>query len=349
MEQKNNKFSVFSRVFTSSLLVISCAFGESWENTEYQGNGLNAMRTSRVLLGETAVERAQLGDYAHLKHKIIDILGEDDDAFGKRLNDLAKDDVFRSRFNKLIHDETFQKSFDDLSRSMSNFDLSFDDLKSIDNLKKKTEKKKKNRNSFNLDNFYDDEDDVESKTEKPTKSKMALEKYGKSKKSNKGSKISSKDSKSTSSGISIFGVELKPESLEEMVSKGPKYEEQYSNGFMDTLRRLDKEFEIELIRMVKDKSLSDYEECKYKSDDGKYQHVLRKMRIFLPPTFNMAILMIMLVFKSLFFPYIFTFFSMTFVAMGVYYAYKFEKINRMSRLYKHFNKKGNLRNKSKKH
>ncbi|GAW84101.1 Plasmodium exported protein, unknown function [Plasmodium gonderi] len=354
MAEINSNYSIFSKIFTPCLLVLvstefrskimSCTYGESWQNSVNQYNGLNFMRTSRLLIGETSILKARGGELAYLKDRINDLLIEDDDDFGKRLNDLEHDDLFRNRFNKLIYDESNQKYLDTRNDMNGNLDLSFDNLINTHDQNKELKKKKKlkRNNSLDLDNFYD-EDSFEYKNDNFPNLHMELEPYKKSKKSKKTFQYGKKNKKSTSLGKNKFDAVLEPESLKEMVMKASTREERASGGFLDTLIRLDKEFEVELLRAIKKKSFSDYEECKFKTQEGKQKHFMRNFRIYLPPTVLMAILMIMMTFKVFFNVYIFAFLSISFFAMAIYYAYKFSEINRMNELYKSFSKKINFK------
>ncbi|GAW84103.1 variable surface protein [Plasmodium gonderi] len=310
----------------------SCTFGKSWNNWVNQANCLNFMRTSRLLIGETSLERARGREFAYLKDRINDLLNEDDDdVFGKRLNDLEHDVVFRKKFNKLIYDESYQKKLDALNDMNGNLDLSFDNIiNSHDqNNELKKKKKLKRNNSLDLDNFYD-EDSFEYKNDNFPNLHMQLETYHKSKKPKKTFQYGKKNKKSTSLGKNKFDAVLEPDSLKEIVMKTSTREERASEGFMDTLKRLDKEFEVELLRAIKKKSFSDYEECKFKTYKGKKKYIMRILRIYLPPTVLMAILMIMIIFPIFFNEYIFAFLSLVFFALATYYEYKFTKMNRIN-------------------
>ncbi|GAB64888.1 hypothetical protein PCYB_032990, partial [Plasmodium cynomolgi strain B] len=175
----------------------SYTFVESWDSAACQEN---AVRTSRLLTGHTLIGNTQGGQYAHLKNKLIDLLDEENDAFGKSLNDLVHDEVFRNTFSNLMHEDSFQK------KSYRNLDASFDDVR------------------------------------------------------------------------------------------------------------------------------------------RKYKHFMKKFRVYLPPTINMGILMLMLVFKStLYYTNIFAFLSFTFFAMISYYGYKFAKLQRIRESYKSFDRKKGFR------
>ncbi|GAB69863.1 hypothetical protein PCYB_006120, partial [Plasmodium cynomolgi strain B] len=59
---------------------------------------------------------------------INNLLNEDDNAFGERLNALAHDDHFRKQFNVLIADDLFQKRFKEVIQD-KHFQKQFDILK----------------------------------------------------------------------------------------------------------------------------------------------------------------------------------------------------------------------------
>ncbi|ANQ06104.1 Uncharacterized protein PCOAH_00004060 [Plasmodium coatneyi] len=329
MPEHTSKFSVFSKIVTSSLLVLSYTFVESWDSVPCQEN---AVRTSRLLTGHTLIGNVQGTQYPYLKNKLIELLDEENDASGKSLNYIVHDGVCRNTFSNPIHEDNSQQ------RSYRNLDASFDHIRRTNEMKRRLQKESKGTNdSLDIDCFHDDEESSR------TPSSMALERYDKSRCSRK--YLTSALKKRTSSGSIQF--DYKPEenfeTLKKMVMKVSGAENPFERGFIGALQKFDKKFEIELLRSVNDKALSDYDECRYKTAIGKYKHFMKKFRVFLPPTMNMAILMLMLVFQSLFIPGIFTFLSFTFFSMMSYYGYKFAKINKMKRHYRNFVKTGRFR------
>ncbi|KMZ80048.1 hypothetical protein PVIIG_01828 [Plasmodium vivax India VII] len=335
MAEQTSKFSFFSKIVACSLLVLSSTFVESWDSAACQEN---AVRTSRLLTAQhTLIGNSRTGQYKFLKNKVIDLLDDeyDDEAFGQTLNELVQDQAFRNTYRNIIQDEKFQK------RSYRDLDASFDDMREIYEIKKGVQKKsEKTDDSLDMDCFYDDE--ASSST---SASSMALEKYEKPRKSRKSARSERKKRRrSTRAKKYDYKHEENFETLKDMVIKASAEEEPSEGGMMGALKKFDKQFEVELLRSVKDKALSDYDECKFKAGKGKYQHVMNKFRVYLPPTINMAILMIMLVFQStLFNAHIFAFFSLTFFAMIAYYGKKFAQLHKMKKFYKGFDRRGSFR------
>ncbi|KMZ81284.1 hypothetical protein PVIIG_02711 [Plasmodium vivax India VII] len=86
-------------------------------------------RPFRILQGEVDLERQQR--YAALQKRIKVLLDEDDNAFGERLNALAKNDHFRKQFNTLLHDDLFKRRCGELIQS-ENIQKNFNALKNND-------------------------------------------------------------------------------------------------------------------------------------------------------------------------------------------------------------------------
>ncbi|EUD67842.1 hypothetical protein C922_02031 [Plasmodium inui San Antonio 1] len=326
MAQRTRKFSVFLKILTCSLL--SYTFLESWETGSCKQK---AVRVSRLLTRDSPIITPQQGQYSYLKNKVLDLLNEEHDSFG-RIYDLTHGEVFRNPFTNLIHEDRFRK------KSYRNLDASSDDMSSINEFKRALQEQSKGINdSLDIDCFYDDE------ASSNTPSAIEFEGHDKSRSSHKSLTSERKNKQSTGPIQFTYKVEENLETLKEMVRQASAQGEPSEGGILGALKKFDRQFEVELLRSVNDKCLSDYDECKYKTLKGRYQHFMKKFKIYLPPTVTMFLIMLMLVFKSLVSYQFIAAWSIGFFTMIVYYLYKLWKISKIKECYKRFNTKGKLR------
>ncbi|CAA9986638.1 Plasmodium exported protein, unknown function [Plasmodium knowlesi strain H] len=330
MAEHTSKLSVFSRIVTSSLLVLSYTFVQSWDSAACQEN---AVRTSRLLTSHTLIGNTQAAQYPYLKNEVMDFYDEEYDTSEECLNQLVHREARGNTFSNRIHEGNFQR------RSYYNLDASCDVLRGTNEIKRGLQKKSKGTNSsLDIDYFYDDEDAPCTSTSKE------LARCDKSISSRKYITPGLKGKTSTESRLFDYKPEENFGTLKKLIIEASAAEPPSKDGIIVALKKFDKKFEVELLRSVYDKALSDYDECKYKTGKRKYKHFMRKFRVFLPPTMNMALLMLMLVFQStLFFTGIFSFLSCTLFTMMSYYGYKFAKIQKMRTCYRNFVKNGTPR------
>ncbi|SCO69588.1 Plasmodium exported protein, unknown function [Plasmodium vivax] len=117
----------FRKAFALSLLVSiwQCYDESAGANTPHHNesklnNSLN--KNFGRILHERKIRNADL------KKRINNLLNEDDNTFGERLNALAHDEHFRKQFNVLIRDDLFQKRFKEVIQD-KHFQKQFDILK----------------------------------------------------------------------------------------------------------------------------------------------------------------------------------------------------------------------------
>lgn len=326
--------------------------GTSCGKTMNLNNTLD-IRTSRLLRGEAEIETSQR--YALLKDRDIGILEEDDDSFGKRFTELSHDDVFQSRFKNLMHNN-YGKKFNAPS-NYDNYELPYDTLKNLKHLKKKKLARKPRRDnsfdiSFDSSDYYGNyprsgkELNFDDRYEKSVNKRKTNGRY---RKRNAALKYDNNYKKS------YRVMENEEENELEHIVKNPQIyhsslcdrvaQEKRKLGFWGLLKWYDQLFEVELMRAIKSTSTSDYDECKYKKKKGKILFFLNKAKVYIPPTVNMFLLIMMLALPTL--PTtLFAITSLVLFAMMSYYGYKYTKITNMSKIFKKFSKTNKFKRKN---
>ncbi|SBT58505.1 Plasmodium exported protein, unknown function [Plasmodium ovale wallikeri] len=325
--------------------------GTSCGKTMNLNNALDT-RTSRLLRGETEIETSQR--YALLKDRIMGILEEDNDFLENPFTELARDDVFQNRFKNLMHDN-YGKKFNAPS-NYDNYELSYDSLNNLKQLKKdKLARKPRRDNSFDISldssDYYGNyprrgkELNFDDRYEKSVNKRKTNGRY---RKRNAALKYDNNYKKS----YRVMENEEENE-LGHIVKNPQNYhsslcdrvaQEKRKLGFWGLLKWYDQLFEVELMRAIKSTSSNDYNECKYKKKKGKYLFFLRKARVYIPPTVNMFLLMVMLSLPTL--PTtLFAITSLAFFVMMSYYGYKYTKVTNMSKIFKKFSKTNKFKRK----
>ncbi|SBT74155.1 Plasmodium exported protein, unknown function [Plasmodium ovale] len=334
MAENKIQLSFCCKIFTT-LLILSSTYGTSMNQKNNQMNGLN-VRTSRLLRGETDVDIAASPKYSFLKEKIINIVEEDDDTFGKRLNDSAYDDVFRKRFNHFINaDDEIENEYD-TSRKYNKFDkpsnsyehynnsgMSYDSFKNFDNFKKGADQLKFNNN---IENFFNGRTKYGAT---PSKQYLGLKSIN-----NSYQKSNSLVKKNENIEGCYNTKQL--EALRTMIKNG-EIKQHKEKGVLGFLKNFDKKFETELFRATKCRTDNDHECCKFKNNEDKISFLVNKYKIYIPPALNATLLIIVMTFATV--PStIFNILVIIFFGMMSYYGYKLYKVFKARKFFKRFNR-----------
>ncbi|SBS95426.1 Plasmodium exported protein, unknown function [Plasmodium malariae] len=226
------------------------------------------------------------------------------------MNSLSDEDiVLKNRINNLINNSSFKSGYDSLMLDNSS-QKQFNEIMKKENSKKNDDGIK----DLNLNEFYE-----------------SIESINDLKKNNKKNKKVSHVAKNKNND-DVNGSEA----LQKMVQQALQ-QEKPKKGFMKTLYDLDKKFEVEMLRAMKNNtSNTGFHECRFKTGYEKFLVALNRAKIFIPPTVNMIILMGMMTVVTKVGP-ILGFFAFTLAAMMIYYIYKFCKMKKVHRDYKLMN------------
>ncbi|GAW84320.1 Plasmodium exported protein, unknown function [Plasmodium gonderi] len=323
-------------------------FGKSFENISNSNNSLNA-RTSRSLRGETHVKKSNRRTYAK------NIYSDDDNSsFDKPLNELKHDISFRNKHNSGRQYKNSEGKLDSLNdynnfrNGVDKFNYDNDDdyyYNSSYAPKKYRNELKNTSNSFYYDDayernaqrnsFYHDGKDVSNDYEKSHETK---ESYRNLKISNKKKKNNKENKKSFGSIKNDHYNELgyvsnEQESLEAMVALASSQEKPKS-GFKELLKKYDQMFDVECLRAIKSKAISESSDFKYKNAKGKLSLITRRLMIYTPPLVNLLFIILLLMITQN--AQAFSFFSMIFLILMTYYGYKFSKAKKITKTFQNF-------------
>ncbi|SBT86846.1 Plasmodium exported protein, unknown function [Plasmodium malariae] len=288
----------------TNIVLLFCKnnYEESFSKNSDLINSLG-LRNCRLLKSEKEVQAIYPPhDDLLLKKGSIDSLIDDDIILKNRINYLIKDSSFKSGYDSLMQGNAFQKQFNEIIKK-GNSKIDGGVMKNL-----------------NLNEFYE-----------------SMETINDLKKNNKKNKKLSHVAKNKNHD-NLNGSEM----LQKMVHRALQ-QEKPKKGFMKQLYDLDKKFEAEMLRAMKNNtSDTGFHECRFKTGYEKFLAFLDKAKIFIPPTVNMMILMLMLPIVSYIGP-IFGLAAFTFSVMTIYYVYKFCKMKKVHRDYKIMNKSKNFK------
>ncbi|SCN44555.1 Plasmodium exported protein, unknown function [Plasmodium malariae] len=354
MKKSNtNTFITFCKVFTSTLLIWVAQHENNYEESFEKNANFNTMslRNGRLLKGQTEVyANYPSQDDLFLKGGSMESLYDDDVVLKNRINGLIKDSSIKNRYDSFLQDIDYQKQFNDIMKKENkkkngyvtkdmNLNEFYESTESINDLKKNNKKNGNVTKDMNLNEFYESTESINDL-----------------KKNNKKNKKISRAAKNRNDD-DISGSEA----LQNMVHQALQ-QEKPKKGFLKKIYDLDKKFEAEMLRAMKNSnSDAGFHECRFKNGKEIFSVFLEKARIYIPITVSMLVTLFFMCIcggtmsNSALTPATIGggfFFGLSFVvsaALMIYYALKFGKMKKVHSFYKAVNRSKNSRTRAVNH
>ncbi|CAG9471761.1 unnamed protein product [Plasmodium vivax] len=256
----------FGKTFTVALLLgISTYIHKS---TCYKQNASSDSCNTSGITDHAESDLSEEQKYASIKNKIIMLLEEDDDNFGKRLSALVNDDEFREHFSNFIHKDASEKLVSG-STQEKEFQNDFDSCNSSGNHKGNTDPFK----------FYNSLEDFfhELKRENNSRTKPA---NVNGVKRNKSDVLESDDEDEDDIAIKIPQNLSRNQPLQSLFYDY-EYKRKHQLWLEKIINKLDSKFALEMTRFLK---LSSRRTRVYKGKglSGYLKSLFSKYRVFTP-------------------------------------------------------------------